>query len=147
MSYDLFRWYKDEVTKTNPSSMVEIEYDSTFGRWVSRILFAPSEGQFERYIAGTPSSYKERMVKLLSECAYAPSTTSFNYKITQLLQKDRDKDYPNDGDVILPSSSKTQPGRPKKKRIPSKGEKTTQIRCGRYNKLGNHNKKTCKEHL
>ncbi|KAK9292820.1 hypothetical protein L1049_020800 [Liquidambar formosana] len=57
------------------------------------------------------------------------------------------QDYPTDGDVILPPSLKKQLGRPKKKRIRSRGEKTTQIRCGRCNKLGNHNKKTYKESL
>ncbi|KAK9273681.1 hypothetical protein L1049_018491 [Liquidambar formosana] len=55
------------------------------------------------------------------------------------------QDYPASGCVIRPPSSKKQPGRPKKKRIPSKGEKVNQIRCGRCNKIGNHNKKTCKE--
>ncbi|KAK9292967.1 hypothetical protein L1049_020949 [Liquidambar formosana] len=139
MSYDLLRWYKDEVTKTNPGSVVEIEYDSisrrfkrvfvsyyackygfhycrpllfldgTFlkGRYKGNLLAATAKdgnqdgfhayclhhlkGNLRDKLAGTPNSYKERMVKLLTECAYALSTTSFNYKITQLLQEGGDK--------------------------------------------------------
>ncbi|KAH7857528.1 hypothetical protein Vadar_013655 [Vaccinium darrowii] len=48
-------------------------------------------------------------------------------------------------DVILPPLSKKPPGRPKSRRIPSRGEKVSQIRCGRCHKLGNHNRSTCKE--
>ncbi|XP_028109234.1 uncharacterized protein LOC114307944 [Camellia sinensis] len=44
--------------------------------------------------------------------------------------------------MIAPPTVKRPPGRPKWKRIPSKGEIVQCIRCG---KLGNHNKKTCKE--
>ncbi|XP_028121224.1 uncharacterized protein LOC114318513 [Camellia sinensis] len=40
---------------------------------------------------------------------------------------------------------KRPPGRPKKNRIPSRGEKLKQIRCGRCDKLGSHNRKSCKE--
>ncbi|KAL2486051.1 SWIM-type domain-containing protein [Abeliophyllum distichum] len=46
---------------------------------------------------------------------------------------------------ILPPPTKRQPGRPKKKRIRLRGEQVRMIRCGRCGKLGNHNKKTCKE--
>ncbi|KAL7257036.1 hypothetical protein ACSBR1_010881 [Camellia fascicularis] len=46
---------------------------------------------------------------------------------------------------ILPSTVRRPPGMPKKKRIPSKGEKVQQIRCGRCGRLGNHNRKTCTE--
>ncbi|KAF7145607.1 hypothetical protein RHSIM_Rhsim04G0195500 [Rhododendron simsii] len=52
---------------------------------------------------------------------------------------------PIDEDVVLPPLSKKPPGRPKKKRIPSRGEPTEQIKCGRCHKFGNHNRKTCKE--
>ncbi|KAL2481259.1 MuDR family transposase [Abeliophyllum distichum] len=48
---------------------------------------------------------------------------------------------------ILPPPTKRQPGRPKKRRIRSRGEQVRMIRCGRCGKLGNHNKKTCKESL
>ncbi|KAL7198640.1 hypothetical protein ACSBR2_021025 [Camellia fascicularis] len=47
--------------------------------------------------------------------------------------------------VIYPPNVKRPPGRPKKKRIPSKGENVQQIRCGRCGRMGNHNRKTCKE--
>ncbi|KAL7200975.1 hypothetical protein ACSBR1_032814 [Camellia fascicularis] len=46
--------------------------------------------------------------------------------------------------IMLPTV-KRQPGRPKRKRIPSRGEIVQRIRCGRYGKLANHNRKTCKE--
>ncbi|XP_028059386.1 uncharacterized protein LOC114263087 [Camellia sinensis] len=46
--------------------------------------------------------------------------------------------------VIKPPITKKQPGRNKKKRIPSRGENVKQIKCGRCLKYGNHNKKTCK---
>ncbi|XP_028105168.1 uncharacterized protein LOC114304190 [Camellia sinensis] len=48
---------------------------------------------------------------------------------------------------IAPSKVKRPHGRPKWKRIPSKGEVVQRIRCGRCRKLGNHNRKTCKEPL
>ncbi|XP_028056112.1 uncharacterized protein LOC114260234 [Camellia sinensis] len=40
-----------------------------------------------------------------------------------------------------------QPGTPNEKRIRSNGEKVKQVTCGRYGKVGNHNKKSCKEDL
>ncbi|KAL7179081.1 hypothetical protein ACSBR1_042455 [Camellia fascicularis] len=46
--------------------------------------------------------------------------------------------------IIKPPITKKQPGRNKKKRIPSRGENVKQIKCGRCLKYGNHNKKTCK---
>ncbi|XP_028124405.1 uncharacterized protein LOC114321440 [Camellia sinensis] len=47
--------------------------------------------------------------------------------------------------VIYPPNVKRPLERPKKKRIPSKGENVQQIRCGRCGHMGNHNRKTCKE--
>ncbi|XP_028083551.1 uncharacterized protein LOC114284802 [Camellia sinensis] len=47
--------------------------------------------------------------------------------------------------TIYPPTVKRPPGRPKKNKIPSRGEKLKQIRCGRYDKLGSHNRKSCKE--
>ncbi|KAL6217787.1 hypothetical protein ACLB2K_011004 [Fragaria x ananassa] len=49
-------------------------------------------------------------------------------------------------DFILPPVTKRPAGRPKSKRIPSAGEKKL-IRCGRCNKMGHHNKKSCTEPL
>ncbi|KAL7163418.1 hypothetical protein ACSBR2_039510 [Camellia fascicularis] len=49
---------------------------------------------------------------------------------------------PNDY-FIQPPVVKCPPSRPKKKRIPSKGEHVQQIHCGRCSRMGNHNKKTC----
>lgn len=49
------------------------------------------------------------------------------------------------GETIKPPITKKQPGRDKKRREPSRGEKTRQIRCGRCKKIGNHNRKTCNE--
>ena len=46
---------------------------------------------------------------------------------------------------ILSPLCKKGAGRPKYKRILSRGEKWREIRCSRCKKLGNHNKKTCKE--
>ncbi|KAI8572577.1 hypothetical protein RHMOL_Rhmol01G0210300 [Rhododendron molle] len=51
------------------------------------------------------------------------------------------------GTSILPPLSKKLPGRPKKKRIRSNGEKVREMKCGRCGKMGNHNKFTCKEDL
>ncbi|KAG5547708.1 hypothetical protein RHGRI_013411 [Rhododendron griersonianum] len=51
------------------------------------------------------------------------------------------------GTSILPPLSKKPPGRPKKKRIRSNGEKVREMKCGRCGKMGNHNKLTCKEDL
>ncbi|KAL7165004.1 hypothetical protein ACSBR2_040817 [Camellia fascicularis] len=47
--------------------------------------------------------------------------------------------------VIHPPVVKRPPGRPKKKRILSRGEEVQQIRCGRCQCIGNHNRKICKE--
>ncbi|XP_028059440.1 uncharacterized protein LOC114263144 [Camellia sinensis] len=52
-----------------------------------------------------------------------------------------------ESDVVLPLLSRKQPGRPNKKRICSNGEKVRQITYGRCGKVGNHNKKSCKEAL
>ncbi|KAL6183331.1 hypothetical protein ACLB2K_044742 [Fragaria x ananassa] len=49
-------------------------------------------------------------------------------------------------DFILPHVTKTPARRPKSKRITSAGEKKL-IRCGRCNKMGHHNKKSCTEPL
>ncbi|KAL7177732.1 hypothetical protein ACSBR2_030991 [Camellia fascicularis] len=49
--------------------------------------------------------------------------------------------------LIAPLTAKRPPGRPKRKRILSKGEVVQHIRCGRCGKVGNHNRKTCKEPL
>ncbi|KAF7145415.1 hypothetical protein RHSIM_Rhsim04G0158300 [Rhododendron simsii] len=51
------------------------------------------------------------------------------------------------GTSILPPLSKKAPGRPKKKRMRSIGEKVREMKYGRCGKLGNHNKLTCKEDL
>ncbi|KAL7201215.1 hypothetical protein ACSBR1_033008 [Camellia fascicularis] len=47
--------------------------------------------------------------------------------------------------LIAPPVYKRPPGRPKRKRIPSKGEVVQHIRCVRCGKMGHHNRKTCKE--
>ncbi|KAL7222665.1 hypothetical protein ACSBR1_024374 [Camellia fascicularis] len=47
--------------------------------------------------------------------------------------------------MITPPIVKRLLGRPKRKRIPSRGEEVQRIRCGRCGKLGNHNRKTYKE--
>ncbi|KAG5557425.1 hypothetical protein RHGRI_007613 [Rhododendron griersonianum] len=47
--------------------------------------------------------------------------------------------------LILPPKTRRPRGRPKVARIRSRGEKLRQIRCGRCKKLGNHNRKICKE--
>ncbi|KAL7243736.1 hypothetical protein ACSBR1_016038 [Camellia fascicularis] len=47
--------------------------------------------------------------------------------------------------VIHPPFVKCPPGRPKKKQILSRGEEMQQIRCGRCQCMGTHNRKTCKE--
>ncbi|XP_004297881.1 PREDICTED: uncharacterized protein LOC101293971 [Fragaria vesca subsp. vesca] len=49
-------------------------------------------------------------------------------------------------DFILPPVIKRPAGRPKSKRIASAGEKKL-IQCGRCNKMGHHNKKSCTEPL
>ncbi|XP_028083309.1 uncharacterized protein LOC114284574 [Camellia sinensis] len=53
--------------------------------------------------------------------------------------------YSEDDFIIYPPEVKRPPGRPKKNRIPSRGEKLSQIRCDRYGCMGSHNRKTCKE--
>ncbi|XP_028052805.1 uncharacterized protein LOC114257239 [Camellia sinensis] len=47
--------------------------------------------------------------------------------------------------TIYPPTVKRPPSRLKKNRIPSRGEKLKQIRCRRCDKLGSHNRKSCKE--
>ncbi|XP_028073479.1 uncharacterized protein LOC114275683 [Camellia sinensis] len=49
--------------------------------------------------------------------------------------------------LIAPPTVKRPLSRPKRKRISSKGEVVQRISCGRCGRLGNHNRKTCKEPL
>ncbi|KAI8551439.1 hypothetical protein RHMOL_Rhmol06G0185700 [Rhododendron molle] len=65
------------------------------------------------------------------------------YPVASLLKSD----MVDCGSSILPPLSKKPPGRPKKKRIRSNGEKVREMKCGRCGKMGNHNKLTCKEDL
>ncbi|GMP95784.1 hypothetical protein CsSME_00044698 [Camellia sinensis var. sinensis] len=53
--------------------------------------------------------------------------------------------FSEDDFIIYPPAVKRPPGRPKKNRIPSRGEKLSQIRCGQYGRMGSHNRKTCIE--
>ena len=46
---------------------------------------------------------------------------------------------------ILPPIEKKLPRRPKSKRIPSRGERVLEMRCGRCKKMARHNRKTCRE--
>ncbi|KAL7162354.1 hypothetical protein ACSBR2_042771 [Camellia fascicularis] len=52
-----------------------------------------------------------------------------------------------DDAMILPPLSKRPAGRPKKNRITSTGEFKRVIKCSRYESIGRHNKRTCKEPL
>ncbi|KAG5534952.1 hypothetical protein RHGRI_022909 [Rhododendron griersonianum] len=52
---------------------------------------------------------------------------------------------PIEEDFLLPPLCKKPPGRPRNKRIPSRGENVSLIRCGRCHKMGKHNRKSCKE--
>ncbi|XP_038702601.1 uncharacterized protein LOC119999156 [Tripterygium wilfordii] len=56
-------------------------------------------------------------------------------------------DFKDENFEILPPVTKRQPGRPRKRRIRSRGEEVRRIRCGRCGKLGTHNRKSCKEPL
>ncbi|GMP38716.1 hypothetical protein CsSME_00009864 [Camellia sinensis var. sinensis] len=47
--------------------------------------------------------------------------------------------YSEDDFIIYPPEVKRPPGRPKKNRIQSRGEKLSQIRCDRYGCMGSHN--------
>ncbi|KAL7259497.1 hypothetical protein ACSBR1_005400 [Camellia fascicularis] len=47
--------------------------------------------------------------------------------------------------IIAPPAAKSSPGRPKRKRIPSRGEVVQRLRCSWCGKMGNHNRKACKE--
>lgn len=54
---------------------------------------------------------------------------------------------PEDGGVSPPEYHQRR-GRPQTKRIASKGEKSRKrIHCGNCKELGNHNKKSCRNHL
>ncbi|XP_060962126.1 uncharacterized protein LOC133032263 [Cannabis sativa] len=44
--------------------------------------------------------------------------------------------------LVLPPDTKKQAGRPRRRRMRSKGESKEQIKCGHYKKTG-HNRKTC----
>lgn len=48
---------------------------------------------------------------------------------------------------VLSPVTKRQPDRSRKKRFRSRGEVVKRIKCGRCEKIGNHNRKTCKEPL
>ncbi|KAI8538303.1 hypothetical protein RHMOL_Rhmol09G0091900 [Rhododendron molle] len=63
------------------------------------------------------------------------------------LRRERASDVADCGTSILPPLSKRPLGRPKKKSIRSNGEKVREMKCGRCEKMRNHNKLTCKEDL
>ncbi|KAF4369639.1 hypothetical protein F8388_021972 [Cannabis sativa] len=44
--------------------------------------------------------------------------------------------------IVLPPNTKKRAGRPKRRRISSKGEPNVQLKCGRCKKTG-HNRKIC----
>ncbi|KAL7239577.1 hypothetical protein ACSBR2_005471 [Camellia fascicularis] len=69
------------------------------------------------------------------------------YPVPSIWKPDCNADGDSDNEVVLPPLSKKQPRRPNKKRIRSNGEKVRQITCSRCGKVGNHNKKSCKEAL
>ncbi|XP_028088145.1 uncharacterized protein LOC114288755 [Camellia sinensis] len=77
--------------------------------------------------------------------SYQESYSFLIYHVSSIWKLDCNVD--GDSDVVLPPLSRKQPGRPNKKRICSNCEKVRQITCGRYGKVGNHNKKLCKEAL
>ncbi|KAL7205071.1 hypothetical protein ACSBR2_018066 [Camellia fascicularis] len=71
--------------------------------------------------------------------SYCDSYSHFIYPVPSMWK-------PNvvaDDDVVLPPLCKRPP---RTERIPSKGE-TKRIRCSRCEKMGTHNRKTCKEAL
>ncbi|KAL7224740.1 hypothetical protein ACSBR1_026093 [Camellia fascicularis] len=49
--------------------------------------------------------------------------------------------------IIAPSVTKHSLGRPKRKRILSRGEVVQRIRCSQCGKMGKHNRKICKESI
>ncbi|KAH7851562.1 hypothetical protein Vadar_013404 [Vaccinium darrowii] len=70
---------------------------------------------------------------------------SYSYSIYSIPTAWMPKHPINNEDVILPPLMKKPPGRPKTRRIPSKGKKVSQIKCGRCHKFGNYSKAMCKE--
>ncbi|KAK9283357.1 hypothetical protein L1049_011599 [Liquidambar formosana] len=48
-------------------------------------------------------------------------------------------------EFVLPPNMRQPTGRLKNRRIPSRGEKIRQIKCGRCERLGTHTKKTCQK--
>ncbi|KAK9283248.1 hypothetical protein L1049_011484 [Liquidambar formosana] len=48
-------------------------------------------------------------------------------------------------EFVLPPNTRQPAGRPKNRRIPSREEKIRQIKYGRCERLGTHNKKTCQK--
>ncbi|XP_028082628.1 uncharacterized protein LOC114283957 [Camellia sinensis] len=81
----------------------------------------------------------------LVESFYHASTYRLSYasSITAIPTVEKPS-FQLDDFAIHPPVIKRPPGRPKKKRMLSRGEEVQLIRCGRCQRMGNHNKKTCK---
>ena len=69
---------------------------------------------------------------------------SYSHTIYLILTVEKQKISP-DKYVILPPAVRRPPGRPKKKKISSQREDVQQIRYRRYDRMGNHNRTTCKK--
>lgn len=92
--------------------------------------------KFDEYV--DPYFHTSTYAKIYEELIYPIPTMTMPIYATSENEND---------EKILPPEAKRQPGRPKKKKILSRGEQVATIRCGRCGKMGNHNKKTCKDNI
>ncbi|KAL6210430.1 hypothetical protein ACLB2K_015662 [Fragaria x ananassa] len=67
---------------------------------------------------------------------------SYSHHVLPILDFERVADSDNDHG-LKPPLTKIPPGRPKRKRIPSNGENSRPIKCGRCGSSERHNRKSC----
>ncbi|XP_028115006.1 uncharacterized protein LOC114312908 [Camellia sinensis] len=149
---DNWHWFLEHLsTIISPKQNITFVSDRNFGLVevlpkVFPMAFHPYclyhlKMNLRHHLRGMFHGLKEKLITLLGKCAYASTEETFHQCLGELKTEDCNVDGDSDSDVVLPLLSRKQPRRPNKKRIRSNGEKVRQITCGRYVKIGSHNKK------
>ncbi|KAI8562842.1 hypothetical protein RHMOL_Rhmol03G0066800 [Rhododendron molle] len=160
-SFNQLQWYRNVVLNSDPRSVFDLEWDETTNHFLR--LFVAFDACVQGFKHCRPVLSVDAMFLKASHmgCFMSASAKDGNaeryFHVESYRQVYSKPIYPVaslwKGDVadcgtsILPPLSKKPPGRPKKKRIRSNGEKVREMKCGRCGKMGNHNKLTCKEDL
>ncbi|XP_028056777.1 uncharacterized protein LOC114260788 [Camellia sinensis] len=136
---------RELVNKWNGLISPKMESKLHDGFNTSRPWIVSSFGNDVYEVHSHPSVSVDISRRICSCGEYRESYSFPIYPVPSIWKPDCNVD--GDNEVVLLPLSKKQPKRPNKKRIRSNGEKVRQITCSRCGKVGNHNKKSCKEAL